>query len=138
MRSAFLLLLLLGCVATATAQNRRPAAADAAFRTRYPNAEEAKWERTGTGYWEVEFEMGETEREAIFDAQGQFVAEETEVSPQVLSPQIVAALNGQAPIEAAELRLADGSMVYEVETRTNGRSREAYYRPDGTAVQLPY
>lgn len=95
-----------------------PAAVVAAFKQKFPNAQDVDWSKEKNGDWEAEFELpGNSEMSATFAADGRWLETETEIAFSALPAPIIAALEGKKVKEAARIEKADGSTVYEAEVR---------------------
>ncbi len=93
-----------------------PAAVLAAFKQKFPNAQDVDWSKEKNGDWEAEFELpGSPEMSAAFSADGQWQETETEIAVAELPAPIRTALQGKKVKEAARIEKADGSTVYEAE-----------------------
>jgi len=90
----------------------------AAFKQKFPNAQDVDWSKEKNGEWEAEFEMpGSNEMSANFSADGRWLETETEIAYSELPAPVIAALQGKKVKEAARIEKADGSTVYEAEVK---------------------
>ena len=90
----------------------------AAFKQKFPNAQDVDWSKEKNGEWEAEFEMpGSNEMSANFSADGRWLETETEIAFSELPAPVIAALQGKKVKEAARIEKADGSTVYEAEVK---------------------
>ncbi len=120
-------LLVLGALFFVTgllAQRVKPAALPAAvlehFEKQFVGAKEAKWEKEGV-YYEVEFEVGELEQSAVFDAAGNLIETEVDIAYTSLPAAVkeyLRATYGKAKIkEVTQITDNKGSITYEVEVK---------------------
>lgn len=96
-----------------------PEAVLAAFKQKFPNAQDVDWSKEKNGDWEAEFELpsSSSEMSATFSADGRWLETETEIAFSELPAPIVTALQGKKVKETARIEKADGSTVYEAEVK---------------------
>lgn len=95
-----------------------PAAVLAAFKQKFPSAQDADWSKEKNGAWESEFKLpGSSEMSATFSADGRWLETETEIAFSELPAPVAAALQGKKVKETARIEKADGSTVYEAEVK---------------------
>jgi hypothetical protein len=91
-----------------------------AFQKQYPDAKEVKWEKEN-GNYEVEFELKETEHSVLFDASGNIIETEIEISidalPANAKDYVSKNYSGQKIKEAAKITDAKGTVTYEAEIK---------------------
>jgi len=122
----FLMLAVLFCASNSLqAQKDLPPAVQTAFAQQFPDATDVEWEMEDDGNWEIEFELGEDESTATFNAEGKWLETETEIAVDDLPEAIRAALKGQKIREAARILKSDGATVYEVEIGNQDRLYDA-------------
>lgn len=97
-----------------------PAPVKAKFASLYPGVKAEKWEKEGANF-EAEFDQNKVETSVLFDASGNLLETETEISPNDL-PQTVKdymAKNkpGMSIHEASKIVTAGGTVTYEVEVK---------------------
>lgn len=114
-----MLLSLFALVSCATAFSANPPEAVlAAFKQKFPNAQDVDWSKEKNGEWEAEFELsGSPEMSATFAADGRWLETETEIAFSELPAPVLTALQGKKVKEAARIEKADGSTVYEAEVK---------------------
>jgi ribosome-associated toxin RatA of RatAB toxin-antitoxin module len=110
---------------TASAQkmdaSKVPSAVTQQFSNSFGGATGVKWEKEKSGDYEAEFTMGGQEMSATFDASGTLKETEREIEMSALPAGVSKYLSehkltGKVK-EAAELKMADGSVRYEAEVR---------------------
>lgn len=113
-----------------------PKAVTDAFQKRYPGLK-ANWEAVENNVWEAEFKKDNQKLEALFCADGAFIAEEKEISINELPPAILQQLKDVKVKEAELLTLADGTKCYEIEGRKAGKEFEGFFTADGHPTTNP-
>jgi hypothetical protein len=112
-----------------------PAAVRTAFAGEFPDANDVNWGKEGTNY-EAEFENGETETSAVFDANGQLLEIEIEIDvaslPAAILGYIETNYKGQKIREAAKIVNADGSVNYEAEVSR----KDLIFDVNGTYIKI--
>ncbi|MBU4538320.1 MAG: PepSY-like domain-containing protein [Weeksellaceae bacterium] len=87
------------------------------FKKEFPNAKKVEWENE-KGNYEANFDMGKSEISALYNAKGEKLETETEISSAQL-PASVKTYVMQNKIgkikEAAKIQKADGTVQYEAE-----------------------
>ncbi|MBE9492388.1 MAG: PepSY-like domain-containing protein [Bacteroidetes bacterium] len=78
---------------TACGQISAPSAVQKAFDTKYPKAENIKWEQEEANDWEAEFKLDGKEMSAIFDNSGKWLETETEVKKKDLPAEVFKSLS---------------------------------------------
>ena len=120
----FILVMRLGATFAAYAQKTPPAAVVAAFNQQFPGMKDVDWDREKNGEWEAEFEQGDTEMSANFSADGKWLETETEIAagelPQAVRDYVKSNFGNKKIKEAAKIRKADGTTVYEAEVKGQG------------------
>lgn len=95
-----------------------PAAVTAKFATLYPNVKDAEWEKEGANY-EAEFDVNKTETSCSFDASGNLLQTETEISvselPQAVKDYFTKNAPGKKIKEASKMVDPSGTISYEAE-----------------------
>ncbi len=98
-------------------ESKVPAAAKNAFMKQFPGTK-AKWEKEGVDF-EAGFEKGGKKMSAVFTAEGIWKETETAIPKSALPAAVLQSLKKTHPSEkvkeAAEIKRADGSVVYEAE-----------------------
>lgn len=112
--------LLMGLSVSMMAQtdNSVPTAVTTAFASRFPNVSKVKWEMEGDGVWEAEFKIKRVEYSASFNAAGEWMETEWEISKRELPEHIKKALNEKfegCELEEAERFESPNGNGYEVE-----------------------
>lgn len=93
-----------------------PMAVKAVFTDTHPNAEKVRLEKEGE-YFEAEIKIDGKEYGYYYQADGMFVAKESEIDPEEIPDAIRAIANGEKIKEASRFDYEDGKIKYEIETR---------------------
>jgi uncharacterized membrane protein YkoI len=98
------------------AKEETPAAAKTAFAAKFPTAQKAKWSLEKPGEYEVEFTLNKVESTALFDATGNLLETETEISV------------GELPQAARTILTKNfaGYKLDEIEKSTDGKGVVSY------------
>ena len=110
-----------------------------AFSAKYPNAKRTEWE-SKYGYKKAEFHIGSQELEAWFDAQGNWLLTETDISynalPQAVKDAFKAGQYAAWKVDDVDmLERPDAPTVYVIEVEKGGQEVELHYTADGTLVK---
>lgn len=96
-----------------------PAAAKSSFMKQFPGTK-AKWEKEGNDF-EAGFDKGGKKMSAVFTADGTWKETETSIAVSALPATVQQYVKKNYPSdkikEAAEIKKADGSVVYEAEVK---------------------
>lgn len=122
MKAMFFTAALALILGTANAQkmsaSQVPSAVTAKFATLYPNVKEVKWEKEGANY-EAEFEANEVETSVNFDASGNFIESEIEMSktdlPAAAHDYLAKNAPGARVKEVSKITDAAGKITWEAE-----------------------
>lgn len=114
-----------------------PAAVEATFNQMYPYAERVEWEREH-GRYEAEFYLGDTEKEALFKADGTWIRTKTEISPAEAPTDAVQAVKAKYPqwvIDDIDF-YEDASLgeYYLIEIERGSLDKHVKVRADGTML----
>ena len=97
-----------------------PAAVKASFAKLYPSVTKVKWEKEEANY-EAEFEVNKVETSCLFDASGNLLETESEISvtalPAGVSEYIAKNYAGQKIKEAAKIVDSKNVVTYEAEIK---------------------
>jgi hypothetical protein len=97
-----------------------PAVITAKFKTLYPNVENVKWGKEDVNY-EAKFDQNKVETSATFDAKGNLLETETEISvnnlPAAAKTYISTNVPGEKIKEASKIANAKGIVTYEAEVK---------------------
>src|ERR1043166_7934457 len=96
-----------------------PAVVKTKFASLYPTVKKAKWDREAANY-EASFEQGEVETSVLFDASGNVLETETEISINELPKSVMdyVAQHYKTKIkEASKIVDAKGIVTYEAEVK---------------------
>ncbi len=111
-------LMSLGACAQDISADKVPEAVSNAFKTKFPKAEKVKWEMEDEKDYEASFKMNNGEQSAVFDAKGNWVETETEITvstlPQEVSQSVAKQFSDYKIHEAEKTEGKDGNF-YEVE-----------------------
>lgn len=128
----------------ATAQNLHPdqvpAPVKSAFAKAFPAAMDVEWDLKGTHY-KVEFETGLffTDHEAWYDAAGNMLRHEEEISASDLPAAVTTAINSEFPgyiVDDTERITVEGVLSYVVELESKGQADwKVAYDANGKQLQ---
>ena len=97
-----------------------PAAVTAKFKTLYPSVEKVKWGKEDANY-EAEFDLNKVETSVVFDASGNALETETEISvtdlPATVNTYISTNVPGEKIKEASKIIDSKGVVTYEAEVK---------------------
>lgn len=131
--------LLLICLAfTVHAQTVVPLAVRQAFAEKFPMATDIAWETEDEAF-EVEFKLSDTSMEATFDAEGNWLATETDLETSDLPGAVRRAVKAQFPdyeIEEAELLATpEWERAFSLELKKDDAVIEAIFDPKGKLLR---
>ena len=113
--------LLLFATAAVSAQDLKtdevPAKLQSKFNTAYTNVTDVEWEKKGDHY-KVEFEINKMDHDVWYDAEGNVIKSEIEISANELPSAISSAVKAKYAdykIDTVEVRDEGGKKTYEVE-----------------------
>lgn len=113
--------LLLFATAAVSAQDLKtdevPANLQSKFNTAYTNVTDVEWEKKGDHY-KVEFEINKMDHDVWYDAEGNVIKSEIEISANELPSAISSAVKAKYAdykIDTVEVRDEGGKKTYEVE-----------------------
>jgi hypothetical protein len=114
-----------------------PEAVKSAFSAKYPNATKLTWEDEG-GTFEAGFVQNKTEFSAVFDTQGKFMEEETEIKVSALPKAIVDYCKtnyaDQKMSEAAKITMNSGEIKFEAELSKGKMHFDAIFDANGNFI----
>jgi len=122
MRQSFLIVLLSMGMLTSYAQESKkvvvPASVISTFAKAYPNVKDVEWEAEGQNF-EADFELSKKEWSVLYDAKGNLLQTEEEISakqlPKAALEYISSNINKAKVEEAARITDANGVVTYEAE-----------------------
>ncbi|MCB9266374.1 MAG: PepSY-like domain-containing protein [Lewinellaceae bacterium] len=116
-------------------QTAVPAAVENAFKARFPQAEEVKWDMEREGEWEAEFEMNEEEMSANFMADGAWAETEAEIEkenlPQAVKDAVATQFADYELEEAWTVESPEHPNAYEVKLEKGETTVKATFSPEG-------
>ena len=122
MKKLITLLVCMVFVAFGFAQNPKeetPAAAKAAFASKYPTAQKVKWSVEKPGEFEVEFTLNKIESSALYDTTGKLLETECEIEdselPQAVKATLAKDFAGYKLDEIEKATDSNGLTTYEME-----------------------
>ena len=114
-----------------------PEAVKSAFSAKYPNATKLTWEDEG-GTFEAGFVQNKTEFSAVFDTQGKFMEEETEIKVSALPKAIVEYCKtnyaDHKMSEAAKITTNSGEIKFEAELSKGKMHFDAIFDVNGNFI----
>jgi len=97
-----------------------PASVKDAFKNAYKDAKDVKWEKEGANF-EAEFEIGETDQSAVYDALGKLIETEVEIKtdelPAAAKDHLSKNYKDVKIKEATRITDANGIVTYEAEIK---------------------
>ncbi len=107
------------------------------FKQQFPKASDVEWEKKGDHY-NVDFEIGFfTDYEAWFDATGNMLKYETEISESDLPKAVKQAISSQYPdfrIDDADKIVQDGNETFLVEIEKGNEEKHLTFSANGSVV----
>lgn len=107
------------------------------FKQQFPKASDVEWEKKGDHY-NVDFEIGFfTDYEAWFDATGNMLKYETEISESDLPKAVKQAISSQYPdfrIDDADKIVQDGKETFLVEIEKGNQEKHLTFSANGSVV----
>jgi hypothetical protein len=115
-----------------------PEAVVKAFKAKYPDAKEVKWEKEKANY-EAEFKMKENSMSAIFNPMGNLVETESRISKSMLPKPVQESLTKDYPgykiEETAKIESEGGKVTYEAEVEKGGKSTDLIFDEKGKLLK---
>lgn len=130
------------CMATmviAKAQKTQvPAAAEKAFRLKFPEAKKVIWDRENKDEYEASFILNGEKVSANFSATGRWLETEMAIPLSVVSKAVMEAFVKQFPgakvDRVYEISSTEGKIYYEIEYTLKGKKKEAKLSTAGTVI----
>jgi hypothetical protein len=120
-------------------QPKVPDAVKIAFNNKFPNASAIKWEKESKDELEANFKMNNTDVSANFKLDGTWVETETTIPVGELSSVVSNAVKTKYPGavygRTEKIEKPGGKIMYEVNIKVNGKSKELELNEDGTEVK---
>ena len=141
MKKAILLLTLLLCVCTFTfAQEISvPQAAISAFNTKFPYAEEVKWDKENSSEYEANFTLDGLDMSAVFSENGTWKETETSIGidqlPQAVLDAIKLNYSKGKLFGASKIIRADDTTIYEADIKVKSKKKEVLFDENGNIVK---
>lgn len=115
-----------------------PTTVVAAFKQKFAQVKEVKWEKEGDKY-EAGFEQGKVEMSALLSASGELLETESEMAPAQLPSAVRAKLastyKSYKVTEAAKIVAAStGATTYEAEVMRGGKKRDILFEANGQEI----
>ena len=142
LRMKYLTLLILfniGLWSACNSQDSAPASAVNAFKAKYPNVQNPKWEKESADEWEAEFKADGREMSAVFKSDGTWLESETEIKaedlPKAVQEGIATEFSGYEIEEAEAVERPGMALAYEVELEKGEKTVEALFDADGALIK---
>lgn len=137
--AAFALVLAAPAQAQKLKATQVPAAVVAAFKQKFTQVKEVKWEKEGNKY-EAGFEQGKVEMSALLSASGELLETESEMAPSQLPAavraKLASAYKTYKVTEAAKIvTVSTGTTTYEAEVLKSGKKMDLLFDADGQEVK---
>jgi len=114
-----------------------PAVVVAAFKAKFPNCKAEKWQKEDDGY-EVEFDKGKDECEALFKTDGTWVETETELTEKQVPAKAIAYIKTNFKgykMKEFEYEETTASKLYEIEIKKDKEEWDLYFDSQGNFVK---
>ena len=109
-----------------------------AFRTKFPNATNVKWEKESSHEYEASFMMHKAKYAANYSDKGKWLETETMLTFAKVPSEVQTAFTTGHPREkvkaASKLELAGGDVKYEIEVKKGAKTVEYFYTADGAVT----
>ena len=118
-------------------EDKVPAAAVSAFKAKFPHAEKVKWQMEESKDYEANFDLNKSEMSVVFDATGNWMETETEITtatlPQAVSAAVAKQFGDYKIKEASKVEKKD-SDCFEVELSKGKEVIEVALTPTGEVL----
>lgn len=135
MVALFVTTFIAGCSAKVTPPN----AVLTAFKQKFPTATKITWGKESEHEFEAEFTENGIEHSANFSEDGKWLETETgsdfNAFPEAVKASFNAQHAGAKQNEVAKIEKANGTVVYEIEIKENGKTIDCLYHADGSSVK---
>ena len=116
-----------------------PAAAVNAFKAKFPDASNVKWEIEKKDVYEVNFTAGKVKKAAQFDKSGVWQKTETEIEvsqlPKTVSEAFAKSYPGYKIKEVEQVSSSTYTEAYELEIVKGAEKKEVLLSPDGKLIK---
>lgn len=116
-----------------------PAAVTSAFKTKFPDATKASWEKEGTSDYEVSFKLNGKEISANFDDAGKWLETETEIKISDLPVAVKKALKKDFTDfkieETSKIENVKDGNYFEVEMENDEATFDVMFTVDGIVLR---
>ncbi len=138
----YLIILAIGLVTSCTNAQKSsgtnvPESVTNAFVKKYPMVKKVYWEKEDAHY-EGEFMDGQIEKSVVFDANGTFLEEETEINvselPTLILDYCKKNYSDHKMTEAAKIVNAKGEVCFEAEMRKGGKEFDVIFDAQGNVI----
>jgi len=123
--------------------NNCPKPVLAAFKKAFPTAKKVKWStekaKDKSVLHEAEFKNDKQEMSATYTEQGTLVETEMDITKADVPAAVMAAVAKSYPKavikEYAKITRASGAVVYEIEVKDGGKSKDLLFNPEGMPTE---
>ena len=116
------------------ATDKTPQVVKDSFTKAYPKVAKVSWEEED-GNFEAKFKDGKKELSVIYKADGSLIETEELLKEAELPKKVTSEAHKAHPkakfLEFAKITRADGTVVYEVEIKENGKETDLLFSPEG-------
>jgi len=120
-------------------QVKVPDAVNNAFKNKFPDAKDVKWEKENSKELEANFKVNNTNVSANFMLDGTWVETETTIPSAELPAAVSNAVNAKYPgavySRTEKIEKPGGKILYEVNITVNGKKKELELNQDGTIAK---
>lgn len=124
--------------ATVFGGDKVPKVVKDAFAKAWPKVEKVSWDNE-EGKFEAKFKYDKMEYSATYNADGSLIETEILLKESQLPKAVNASAHKAHPTakfkEFAKITRANGTIVYEVEIKENGKETDLYFTPDGAETK---
>jgi len=116
-----------------------PETVNKAFKQKFPNAVEIKWEKDGVQEWEANFKLEGINMTSNFNNSGEWLETETEIPASKIPDKIIMAINASYKnykvVSGAIIERSKASTIYEVDIKSGAIKKEVLYNLDGSPAK---
>lgn len=122
---------------TACGQNAKnvPEKVKAAFETKFPGAQDVKWDKENSKEWEAEFISGGIKMSANYASDGAWLETESVIPASQLPAEVATAVSKKFPnktvMEADKIERAGKGSLFEVVINTGTKKKEIVFDENG-------
>ncbi len=116
------------------AQTKVPAEVETAFKQKFVNAINVKWDKEGKNEYEAEFTLNGKKASANFNAKGEWTESEMQIENSTVPAAAVSLVKEKHPAGVItttyKVEKANGSIEYEIEITVGKKTKELVFDKD--------